>query len=200
MADAGRGVGTDMGEWDAVVLAGGRGSRMGGVDKASIELDGETLLARTLRAVSGAARVVVVGDVEAPGHTVVQEAPRFSGPASAIGAGVAEVHASHVLLTACDQPFLADALDLLLDACAGGTGDGAIAVDGDRRRQHLMSVVRTEALRDSIRSHPTLVDLSVRALLAPLDLVEVVVPARAALDIDTWHDQQRALAEGHDRG
>ena len=27
---------------DAIVLAGGRGSRLGGVDKATLELDGET--------------------------------------------------------------------------------------------------------------------------------------------------------------
>ena len=43
--------------WDAVVLAGGRGSRLGGVDKATLELDGSTLLGRTLAALAGAARV-----------------------------------------------------------------------------------------------------------------------------------------------
>ena len=187
-----------MGEWDAIVLAGGRGSRLGGADKAMLELDGETLLARALRAVSGATRVVVVGDVTAPGHVVVQEEPRFSGPAAAIGAGLAEVSAPYVLLTACDQPFLADALDLLLRGARHG--DGVVAIDGDGRRQNLMCVIHTEALRGSAASQDTLTNLSVRALLAPLDLTEVVVPARAALDIDTWHDQEKALAEGRHDG
>lgn len=186
-----------MGVWDAIVLAGGRGSRLGGVDKASLDLDGETLLARVLRAVGGARRVVVVGEVDAPGAIVVQEEPRHAGPAAAIGAGMVEVAAPHVLVVACDQPFLADAVGMLL---SGVRGDGAIAVDAEGRRQHLMSVLDTAALRSSISARSTLVDLSVRALLAPLDLAEIVVPHRAALDIDTWHDHDKALAQGARHG
>jgi molybdopterin-guanine dinucleotide biosynthesis protein A len=185
-------------DWDAIVLAGGRGSRLGGVDKAALEIDGETLLARTLRAVAEAGRVIVVGDPRSlpEGTLVVQEKPRFAGPAAAIGAAMSEVRAPYVLVVGCDHPFLADAVDLLLDAASG---DGVVAVDGNGRRQHLMSVLDAAVLRASIVSHATLVDLSVRALLAPLELMEIPIPVRAALDIDTWHDQEKALAEGkHD--
>ena len=185
-------------DWDAIVLAGGRGSRLGGVDKAALEFDGETLLARTLRAVEGANRVIVVGDPKpAPeGTIVVQEEPRFAGPAAAIGAAMAEVRESYVFLVSCDHPFLADAVDLLLDETSG---DGVIAVDGDGRRQYLMSVLDAAALRASIATQATLVDLPVRSLLVPLELMEIPIPPRAALDIDTWHDQEKALAEGkHD--
>lgn len=185
------------GGWDAIVLAGGRGTRLGGVDKASLEIDGETLLARTLRAVAGAGRIIVVGDVDVAGAVVVQEEPRFAGPAAAIGAGVVEVAAPYVLLVACDQPFLAEAVPGLLDTASG---DGVVAVDEDGRRQHLMSVLAAGALRASIASRSTLVDLSVRALLAPLELGEVAIPARAALDIDTWHDRDRARAKGASDG
>ncbi|WP_275693401.1 NTP transferase domain-containing protein [Nocardioides sp. TF02-7] len=45
----------------AVVLAGGRGSRLGGFDKAGIEVRGRTLLEHALDAVVDAAEVVVVG-------------------------------------------------------------------------------------------------------------------------------------------
>ena len=45
----------------AVVLAGGTGARLGGVDKAAIELDGVTLLERTLTTTMSATEVVVVG-------------------------------------------------------------------------------------------------------------------------------------------
>jgi molybdopterin-guanine dinucleotide biosynthesis protein A len=187
-------------DWDAIVLAGGRGSRLGGVDKGALEIDGETLLGRTLRAVGEAGRVIVVGepspDSLPEGTIVVQEQPRYGGPAAAIGAAMAEVRAPYVLVVGCDHPFLADAVDLLLDVASG---DGVVAVDADGRRQHLMSVVDANALRASIASHSTLIDLSVRALLAPLELMEVAIPVRAALDIDTWHDQEKALAEGkHD--
>jgi molybdopterin-guanine dinucleotide biosynthesis protein A len=45
----------------AVVLAGGTGARLGGVDKAALEVDGVTLLERTLTATMAATEVVVVG-------------------------------------------------------------------------------------------------------------------------------------------
>lgn len=185
--------------WDAIVLAGGRGTRLGGTDKAALEVDGETLLDRTLRAVAGAGRIVVAGDPRPlpAGTILVREEPRFAGPAAAIGAAMAEVRAPYVFVTACDHPFLAEAVDLLLDAASG---DGVVAVDVSGRRQHLMSVLDTAALRDSIAAQATLVDLSVRALLAPLDLLEIAIPPRAAIDIDTWHDREKAMAEGSNDG
>ena len=131
------------------------------------------------------------------GTIVVQEEPRFAGPAAAIGAAMAEVRAPYVFLAGCDHPFLADAVDLLLDSASG---DGVIAIDGDGRRQYLMSVLDSSALRASIAAQPTMVDLSVRTLLVPLELMEIPIPVRAALDIDTWHDQKQALAEGNRDG
>ena len=177
-------------QWDAVVLAGGRGSRIGGVDKATLEIDGSTLLARTLAAVTGASRRIVVGEVEARGAIVVQEEPRFAGPAAAVGAGLSEVTAPYALLAACDQPFLTDAIAVLVEAV---TGDGVVAVDAHGRRQHLMCVVSSDALRRAVDAQPSLINLSLHALLAPLDLVEVAVPSRSTLDIDTWHDRDAAL-------
>lgn len=176
-------------QWDAIVLSGGRGSRLGGVDKATLELDGATLMARALSAVAGAHRVVVVGEADAPSAVVVQEEPRFAGPAAGVGVGLAEVTSPYVLLAAVDQPFLADAIPLLIKAV---TGDGVIAVDADGHRQHLMSVIHVEALRRAVAVQSSLTDLSLRALLSPLDLVEVAVPVRSTLDIDTWHDRDRA--------
>lgn len=182
-------------QWDAIVLAGGRGSRLGGVDKASLELDGATLLSRVLEAVAGATQIVIVGEAEVPGAIVVQEEPRFAGPAAAVGIGLAEVASPYVLLAGVDQPFLADAIPVLINAV---TGDGVIAVDADGHRQHLMSVVNADALRRTVAAQPTLTDLSLRALLSSLELVEVAVPVRSTLDIDTWHDRDRALEYGQE--
>lgn len=49
-------------DFDAVVLAGGRSSRLGGRSKALLQLDGSTLLRRTLEAVRGSRRIAVVTD------------------------------------------------------------------------------------------------------------------------------------------
>jgi molybdopterin-guanine dinucleotide biosynthesis protein A len=48
-------------EFDAVILAGGRSSRLGGVPKQQLTYDGATLLQRALDAAGGAAAAVVVG-------------------------------------------------------------------------------------------------------------------------------------------
>ena len=86
----------------AVLLAGGRASRMGGIDKPALEVRGRTLLERALDAVRGAgcAPVVIVGprpehkavdDTDATGIAVewAREDPPFSGPAAAVVAGLA---------------------------------------------------------------------------------------------------------------
>jgi len=177
-------------ELEAIVLAGGRGSRLGDVDKAALEVSGESMLDRTLRALAGL-RVIVVGPGPVPeGVLSVCEEPRFAGPAAAIGAGLREVSSPYVLVVACDQPFLADALPALL----AGVGDreGAIAVDADGRRQNLMVAVRTSALAVSLARFESLEGRSVRELLAVLDLREVQVPRGSTLDLDTWHDVEQA--------
>ena len=181
---------TDDG-WDAIVLAGGRATRLGGVSKAELIVGGRSLLDRTLDAVAGAATVVVVGDVDAPGAIVVQEEPRFAGPAAAIGAGLPEVTAPWVVIAACDHPDVADAVGPLL---AARSGDGAVAVDAGGRRQHLLCVVDASALRSAAADHESLTDLAVHRLLAPLDLTEIALPPRATEDVDTWHD--RDVVEG----
>ena len=181
---------TDL-RWDAIVLAGGRASRLGGASKADLVVEGRTLLDRTLEAVVGAETVVVVGDVEAPGAIVVQEEPRFGGPAAGIGAGLGQVTAPWVLVVACDHPHVGDAVEPLLTARAG---EGVIAVDADGRRQNLLCVVRTGALRSAAAAHESLTDLAVHRLLAPLDLTDVPLPLRATRDVDTWHD--RDVVEG----
>ena len=71
------------------ILVGGYGSRMGGVDKASLELDGKPLLDRVLAAVSPyAAEIFVVanddrlvGDRASPSSTIRSRTPASSGSA-----------------------------------------------------------------------------------------------------------------------
>src|SRR3954470_16309513 len=75
--------------FSAVVLAGGVAARLDGVDKASVELDGRTLLAWALDAVVDASEVVVVGDpvpTERP-VTFTRENPRYGGPVAALLTG-----------------------------------------------------------------------------------------------------------------
>ena len=170
-------------EFDAVVLAGGRSSRLGGSAKALLEIDGRTLLDRTLDAVTDARLTVVVGEVRArPGILVTRETPVFGGPAAGIAAGLAQLPpgAEHTLVLACDMPRVAEVVAALVAA------GGGIAVDGDRD-QYLAGLYPSAALHAAATTE---VDgLSVRALLAALEPIpRVAVPTGSTHDIDTWTD------------
>ncbi|MGB3830051.1 MAG: NTP transferase domain-containing protein, partial [Ornithinimicrobium sp.] len=74
----------------AVVLAGGQGTRLGGTDKALLDVGGASLLSRVLDAVNAAERVVVVGP-RRPGFEHVcwtAEEPSGGGPSAGIVAGM----------------------------------------------------------------------------------------------------------------
>lgn len=76
--------------WDAIVVAGGRATRLGGVDKTALVYRGHSLLDGVLDAVADAQRVCVVGSDTPLPRTVLRavEQPRWGGPAAAIVAGL----------------------------------------------------------------------------------------------------------------
>lgn len=179
------------GPWAAVVLSGGRARRLDGAPKHEVRVGGRTLLDRTLDAVSAASEVVVVGEGNAaPGALVIREDPEFAGPAAAIGAALPHVQSPQVAVVACDHPFLAEAIDALMDAEWDGA-DGVIAVDSTGRRQNLLFTASRSALQQAIARRKSLVDVAVHELLVDLDLREIEVSERSLLDVDTWDDHAK---------
>jgi len=176
--------------FDGIVLAGGRSTRLDGVAKATLEFEGTTLLSRTVAALAGAERVVVVGDpADAPrGVTVTREDPPFGGPAAAIAAGLAALGpgAEHVVVLACDMPHADRVVAALLRT--DGT-DAVLAVDADGRMQYLAARYRTAVLRESLARHGgSLHGLPARLLLDGLATTTTVVGDGSTRDIDTWED------------
>ncbi len=189
------------GRFAAVVLAGGGGRRLGGVDKASLDLAGSTLLARTLTAVSGARPVVVVGpprDLPA-GVLQVQEHPAGGGPVAGVAAGLAILEETAglpglLVVLACDMPFVEQAaVARLVDAVHGAEAgiDGAAFVDGDGRRQHLAAAYRTGALREALNAAGQLNGAAMRDVAKRLTVVEIEADPETTLDCDTWSDVRR---------
>ncbi|WP_436701001.1 molybdenum cofactor guanylyltransferase [Nocardioides sp. BYT-33-1] len=182
----------------AIVLAGGQGSRLGGVDKASIEVDGRPLLEHALDAVVDASEVVVVGHPVPTDRpvTFVREEPRFGGPAAGLLTGRDMLLRTFptIAVLAVDMPRLhAGTFRRLHEAAVGH--EGAVLADADGRRQ-LAFVVETARL-DAVRpDHEGQHGLSVRALLEPLDLVAVPPVGDEARDIDTWSDLRDVASEG----
>ncbi|GAB2965298.1 molybdenum cofactor guanylyltransferase [Saccharothrix stipae] len=172
--------------WAAVVLAGGRGSRLGGVDKASVVVGGRTLLDHVLDAVASARRTVVVGPAKDDVHGVTwaREDPPGGGPVAGLAAGLAHVEADLVVVLAVDQPGITrSTVDRLL-AAVGDTG--AVLVDDEGRSQWLIGAWRTAALRRALPADPR--DASMRSVLGPLDPATVVALPGEARDVDTPRD------------
>jgi len=191
---------------DAVILMGGRATRLGGAAKGDLRVEGRTLLERVVAAAEVARDRVVVGEagesVLPPEVRVVREEPPFGGPAAAVAAGVHALadDADAVLVLAGDQPFVAAAVPRLLAALAVAEDcDGARAVDADGRLQHLTCVIRRPALDRAIAAIAAVGSLdgvSMRRLLEPLRMADVMVPPAATMDVDTWADADAVGATG----
>ncbi len=173
--------------FDAIILSGGRGSRLGGVSKGALIFAGRSLLARAIDAVSGAERVVIVGP-GGDGFLSVREDPPFGGPAAAIAAGMTALGAGSdfVVVVACDVPLVDRAVDALL-ATGPPETDGLVAVDSAGIRQLLLGVYRRASLEAAVASHPVQ-NLSLRALMSDLQLSTVTIDDGLLADIDTPMD------------
>lgn len=179
----------------AIVLAGGRASRLDGADKPQLVVDGATLLDHAVRAVSWCDPVVVVGP-PAPVRTAViwaRESPAFGGPVAAIAAGLAHVDRDEVCLLAADIPRAVDAVGLLRRHPSADV-DGMCLADETGAVQWLVGRYRTASLRAALDALPDAGrDASIRSLVAGLRL-ELVDAGDLAADVDTWDDLERARA------
>ena len=115
-----------------VVAAGGKSTRMG-QDKRFLPLDGETLLARTLRkgCAAGFRAIVLAAEGERSdltaladefGATLVTDEQPAQGPAAAIAAGLAAAETEWSLVLSADMPFYDfELVRALLPAAEGET-------------------------------------------------------------------------------
>jgi molybdopterin-guanine dinucleotide biosynthesis protein A len=186
----------------AVILTGGTAARMDGVDKASIEVGGVTLLERALHATSAAVDVVVVGDDVPTSRpvTFTREDPPLGGPAAGLLAGLDRLHTSPdlVCVLAVDMPKVeAGTVARLTWAVeADDSVDGAQLVDPDGRHQPLAAVYRAAALqRARPRSREDEHGLPMRRLVGGLRLADVPVVGEEARDVDTWQDLEELRGE-----
>ncbi|MCE0534258.1 NTP transferase domain-containing protein [Kineosporia rhizophila] len=175
----------------AVVLAGGTGERLGGVDKGALEIGGVTLLDNVLRATESAVLTVVVGDKRPSAREVewTREEPPGTGPLAALLAGVELLDPEVTPFTgvfATDLARLREPdVQLLLETLVATTdAEAALFVDAEGRMQPLAAVYRTTPLITALRELSPLAGKPMRALVRSLTVVEV--PDRGASeDCDT---------------
>ena len=189
----------------AVVLAAGGSARMGRA-KQLLEIDGEPLVRRAVRAASasgcgavfavlGAAGQQVEAALEGTRAVCVHNSDWQEGLSRSVAAGVAAAEASGadaVLLMLADQPRVDGALLEELIARHPGTPAGVVACRyaGTRGAPALFGAAHFTDLKRLEG------DRGAGALLAALDDVEVVDFEDAALDVDTPADYARARLSG----
>lgn len=189
---------------DAIVLAGGRSSRLGGVPKAGLAIRNRTLLDYAVDAVGFARATVIVGeapDTLPPGTLTAREEPPFGGPAAGVATGLARLtqtqgqRSDFTFVLACDMPLVSATTAALREVLAQGiASDGLIAVDADGHPQPLAAVYRTSSLASAateVSRGGRLDGLSMFRLIASLSLTEISVPPGATDDVDTWEDAAR---------
>ncbi len=134
----------------AVVLAGGRGRRMGGMDKGLVKWRGRPLAAHVLEAVKPQVDRILISanrnleHYRAFGHPVVRDTLEgFRGPLAGILAAMEATDTPLLLSLPCDAPLVPPDLAVrLLDALRSSGAEVAAAHDG-RRLQPVHALWRT---------------------------------------------------------
>lgn len=180
------------------ILAGGRGQRLGGLDKAWVLHHGKTLLQHTLSAFPGGYVERLVSAREPDPRfaalalrPVFDQRPDFAGPLAALEA----------LCTACTTPWLMtvpvdvqrvpdDLPDSLRRAVAR---DGVVVKDG-AGLQPLVGLWRTAALREAVGAMLDGGESAAHRLVSRLDLARMDISPRLLANLNTPDDLQDAAA------
>lgn len=135
----------------AIILAGGRATRMGGEDKGLIALAGRPMIAHVLDAVRPQVDAILINAnrnqerYAAFGLPVVADREGgFQGPLAGMASGLAHCDTPLALTLPCDGPLVPADLVARLRA-ALGDGDAAVAHDGERL-QPVHALLRTSVL------------------------------------------------------
>ncbi len=134
----------------ALILSGGRATRLGGIDKTELVIDpedGRTIFERQVAVLAPRVGEILVSSARAvAGYRTVADAVPDAGPLAGIAAGLAAARTPWVLVVAGDMPHLrGDVIELLFERAVDDVDAVAFSIDGFP--EPLMSLVaRTPAL------------------------------------------------------
>lgn len=134
-----------------IILAGGQGQRLGGLDKGLVPLGGAPLISHVIERLAPQVESIIISanrnldDYRALGHVVVSDSRGpWLGPLAGIATALGAITAELALAVPCDTPFLPWDLRQRLQAELEKRGaDIAIAHDGQRLQPMCMLLRRT---------------------------------------------------------
>lgn len=190
-----------MDDCTGVLVAGGRASRLGGLPKGLLQLDGEPLAARTLRLFASLFPATLVianapGPYQALGAAVLPDLVAGKGAPGGVHAALRAATTAWIFTAACDMPFLAGGPIRLL--AARRPGAAAVLVRSGGRLHPLHAFWSRECLpaleRMLAAGNPSLVELAraVSACVVEEDEWRTADPGGCALEnVNTPGDVDR---------
>lgn len=131
-----------------IVLGGGKGTRMGGVDKAGVTAHGEALIDRLYDQLPDNTQPLLVSPYPHNRPQVVEDPP-FGGPVAGIAAAVPHLDTEHIAVLAVDAPDSPRMLPRLVEALTEQDADVAVTVSDDYL-QPLCAVWNADSLRAAL--------------------------------------------------
>jgi len=140
----------DMPNITAVILAGGRGRRMGGLDKGLIDLAGKPMIEHILTAIAPQCETIIINanrHIERYaeyGYPVLKdELDDFQGPLAGFATALEHATTPLVLTLPCDAPFVPnDLVQRMALAMQQAESDITVTHDGDRL-QPVYALIKT---------------------------------------------------------
>ncbi|HEY4057454.1 MAG TPA: molybdenum cofactor guanylyltransferase [Kofleriaceae bacterium] len=164
----------------ALILAGGRAARMGGIDKTAIVVDGESIFQRQVRVLAPlVSEIIVSARADISGYRCVRDVADAVGPLAGITAGLEVATTEWLLVIAGDMPYISEpVIRLLFDR--GGDEASAFRIAG--RPEPLFSLLRVEPAKRA--AHELIAQGQMRAagLLEALRVAWVDEDALRAVD------------------
>jgi len=187
-----------------VVLAGGQGSRMGGVDKGLQEFRGKPMVAHALERLQPQVDEILINanrNAEAYarfGHRVIaDEIEGFAGPLAGFERGLAHASGDLVVTVPCDSPFLPrDLVARLREALERNDAQVAVAKTGDQA--HPVFCLMRRAVHGSLGAFLARGERKIDRWTALLSTIEVDFSdqADAFLNINTREELSGLEARG----
>lgn len=176
------------------VLAGGRGQRLGGRDKAWVLHHGRTLLQHTLSAFPGGYVERLVSAREPDPRfaklglrPVFDQRADFAGPLAALEALCAACTTPWLLTVPVDVQRIPDDLP---DALRGAVARDGVVVKDATGLQPLIGLWRTAALQAAVRALLEAGESAAHRLVSRLDLARMDISPRLLANLNTPEDLQ----------
>lgn len=164
---------------DAVILAGGRATRMGGNDKGLVKLNGIPMINYAIERIAPQVDKIFINanrnqsTYKKLGFDIIEDDNQnFNGPLAGILSALEQTKADYLLSVPCDSPLLPiDLAKRMLNALTQNNADIAVATDG-KHLQPVIMLIKPE-LKESIRTFLDRGDRKIILWYQPHQVVEV---------------------------